>query len=391
MKKLLTGLIFSILALTGAIVYNANAPKVEATYYSQAVGAAIKNRIINGAMEINQRVSSVTTSGSFPVDRFSTSFVTPTTLTWSQDSNVPSYALAGRDFQKSIKVVTSGAADSGAPAAGTVISLYQAIEGYNFHDLMGDGYNQGFTISFWARSSKTGVYCACVADGALTRSYSADFTIAAIDTWQQVTVTVTAAPSGGTWNKTNGVGLYMFITLRAGSTFGGNTANTWTSNAKRSSNNIQTTWANTVGDTFYFTGIQLEAGTNATSFEFRHIQHELGLCQRYYWKSFPFATAPAQNAGRSGALEVSQAAGASAICKPFQINFPFPMRATGTVTTYNPSAANAQIKNSSTGSDWSGATVENASDTGVQIYGTTAGGSAAGNISSVHITVDAEL
>lgn len=281
MKKLLTGLIFSILALTSAIVYVGTAPKVEAAYYSQALGTSIKNRVINGNMEINQRVSAIATSGGYPVDRFSASFSSGATLTWSQDTTVPTVAEAGRKFNKSIKVITSGATETNPPAAGDIISLTTSIEGYNISDVIGDGYNTGFTTSFWCRSSKTGTYCYTVANSAFTRTYTADFTVDVADTWEKKRITINAAPSGSAFDSTNGAGLYLLWSLRAGSDYNGNVNNSWNSTNDRATASINTSWAMTIGDTFYITGVQVESGQVATQFEQRPIAQELNFCMRY--------------------------------------------------------------------------------------------------------------
>jgi hypothetical protein len=43
-------------------------------------------------------------------------------------------------------------------------------------------------------------------------------------------------------------------------------------------------WTGTNGATFYITGVQLEVGVTATSFDYRPYGTELALCQRYYFQ-----------------------------------------------------------------------------------------------------------
>jgi hypothetical protein len=97
--------------------------------------------------------------------------------------------------------------------------------------------------------------------------------------------------------------------------------------------------AGTNGATWYVTGVQLEKGSTATSFDYRPYTTELQLCQRYFCSSFSIGTAPAQNLG--GGMIGKGANGATA--EPILCwQFPVSMRAAPTVTTYNPSAANNQ-------------------------------------------------
>ena len=136
---------------------------------------------------------------------------------------------------------------------------------------------------------------------------------------------------------------------------------------------------------------QLEIGRVSTPFEFRPFGLELMLCQRYFCKTFAYGTAPAQNVGIDTGEFNFQALGAS-IASGGRWQFPVTMRATpGTVTLYNPAAANAQIRNRGASADYSSTSTINASDTGVYVFGTTPAGSSAGNASSVHITASAEL
>jgi hypothetical protein len=80
---------------------------------------------------------------------------------------------------------------------------------------------------------------------------------------------------------TNGVGVYVCFGLGAGSTYSG-TAGAWATSANRIfSATGATSVVGTNGATFYITGVQLEKGSTATSFDYRPYGTELALCQRY--------------------------------------------------------------------------------------------------------------
>lgn len=116
------------------------------------------------------------------------------------------------------------------------------------------------------------------------------------------------------------------------------------------------------------------------------------LCCRYYFKTFDIDTTPAQNAGRSNAACGVQAGGASAAQHALQVRYAVSMRATPTVTAFNPSATNALIRNVSGNTNW--ATTTESSDAGpdgTAFFGQSAGGSAAGQECALHITASAEL
>ena len=57
----------------------------------------------------------------------------------------------------------------------------------------------------------------------------------------------------------------------------------------------------TNGATFYITGVQLEKGSTATSFDYRPYGTELALCQRYY-EQFVVGTGSPNNIMLSGVL-----------------------------------------------------------------------------------------
>jgi len=233
-----------------------------------------KNRIINGAMVIDQRNAgaSVTLSGSsqYPVDRYIASLDTSATVTAQQSSTAPT------GFTSSLLIsVTSGT----SPSASNENRITQRIEGFNTADLgFGTANASTVTLSFWVRCSLTGTFSGSLRNSAASRSYPFTYTIISANTWEQKSITI-AGDTSGTWiGATNGTGLQVTIDIGSGSTMKG-TANAWASanylGATGSVNLIATT-----GATFYITGVQLEKGSTATSFDYRPYGTELQLCQR---------------------------------------------------------------------------------------------------------------
>jgi hypothetical protein len=149
--------------------------------------------------------------------------------------------------------------------------------------------------------------------------------------------------------------------------------------------------ATTLGEFFYFTDVQLERGSLCTDVERPAFTEELARCQRFYAKTFTLATAPAQNVGSVlGALSYRVAVtGATSGAAYWQ--FPVRMRTAPTVTTYNPSAANANWRNTTDGADSGTATANNPSERGVEIQNGQAAGDAAGELVTIHAAAAAEL
>jgi hypothetical protein len=275
--------------------------------------AGVRNKIINGKMEIAQRGTSfaAAANGTYPVDRFAWySQNTAAVVTVSQQADVPS----SNEFQYSARVaVTTADTSIGTTELAT---LYQIIEGFNARDLIG----RTFTLSFWVRSSKTGTHCVSLVNTGSNRSYVAEYTVSAANTWEQKSITVSGGLiTAGTWNWTNGQGLGVRWTLAAGSTFQ-TTANAWqTGDFYTTANQVNCLDSNT--NIFAITGVQLEVGSVATPFEHRPYGAELALAQRYY-----------QNYDNQFAL-VANSAAANANSKTLAIV----MRASPTITQTTPS------------------------------------------------------
>jgi hypothetical protein len=163
--------------------------------------------------------------------------------------------------------------------SGDFFSILQIIEGYNIADFgWGTANAKTVTISFWVRSSLTGTFGGAIENNGATRCYPFSYTISAANTWEQKSVTV-AGDTSGTWNAINGRGLVLRFSLGVGSTYAG-TAGAWGS-TRYFGVTGQTQVVATNGATFYITGVQLEVGSTATSFDYRPYGTELILCQRY--------------------------------------------------------------------------------------------------------------
>lgn len=280
-----------------------------AQYYS------FKNRIINGAMSFWQRGTTLTgtsaASAQYIADRWGSGSLTSAYVV-SRSTDVPT----GNGFQYSLKLQRSAGQTSTAQA-----NVIQAIESVNMLDLAG----QSVTLSFWAKaganfsaaSTAMGVIVetGTVADqgvynsqGAWTgASYPVNTTQTLTTSWQKFTFT-------GTFGSTALEACVYFYMIGVG-----------TAGAD---------------DSIYITGVQLEKGSTATSFDYRPYGTELALCQRYYEKSFDTDTAPANG----GATSLTTNAGATSTVAGNNslyggpVKYTVAKRATPTLTAYGNSS-----------------------------------------------------
>jgi hypothetical protein len=235
-----------------------------------------RNKIINGAMVIDQRnagASVTPTSGSYTLDRWK--------IYCSQASKFSVQQNAGSvtppvGFTNYLGVTSLSAYTVGA---GEEFDVCQFIEGYNVADLgFGSANAKTVTLSFWVRSSLTGTFGGALQNSGSSRSYVFSYTISSANTWEQKSITITGDTSG-TWLTTNGLGISCNFGIGQGSSVS-NTAGSW-----YAGNYVNVTGGTSVvgtnGATWYVTGVQLEAGTTASPFEYRQYGTELLLCQRY--------------------------------------------------------------------------------------------------------------
>jgi hypothetical protein len=263
-----------------------------------------KNKIINGALDINQRnFTSNTANASFNFDRFSqlnsggTVTVTPQTFT-------PGAApVAGYEATNFVRMVTASQS-----AAGDFAIIRHAIENVRTFA------NQTVTFSFWAKATSGTPKITVEIDqnfGSAPGSLGVLTTFGTVTlstSWARYTVTGTVPSISG---KTIGAGsfLTLYFWVSAGSTYA----------ARTNSMGVQ-------NNTFDLWGFQLEAGSTATAFQTATgtIQGELAACQRYYYRT--------TGTGTDSRIATMGASATNSICD-FNIAIPVTMRST--ITTFD--------------------------------------------------------
>ena len=240
-----------------------------------------KNRIINGAMVIDQRNAGASTTpsgssgGTYTLDRwvYQASAASKFNVQQNLNSITPPAGFSKYLGLSVASAVTVGSTD--------YFNIYQCIEANNVADLSwGAASAATVTLSFWVRCSLTGTFGGALRNGAVNRTYPFNYTINAANTWEQKTITV-AGDTSGTWATDNSQGIYIDWSLGVGSTYSGGTVNTWNAGNYQAPSSPQSV-VGTAGATFYITGVQLEKGSTATSFDYRPYGTELVLCQRYF-------------------------------------------------------------------------------------------------------------
>ena len=238
-----------------------------------------RNLIINGAMQVAQRGTSTTgiSSGAsyYTSDRWNFSVGTGGTWTATQSTTAP------EGFSSSYKVECTTA--NASLSTGSLVVLQQAIEGQNLQHLKyGTANAETITMSFWVRSAKTGTYIAEIYGVDNARQISKSYTINSANTWEKKTI-VFEGDTVGALDNDNNVSFWCVFWLVAGTAFTSVTLST-TLTANTNANRVvgQVNLADTVGNDFLMTGVQLEVGSVATPFEHRSYGEELALCKRYY-------------------------------------------------------------------------------------------------------------
>ena len=313
-----------------------------------------RNIILNGSMAVAQRGTSGTDgSGYDSVDRWEYGTSGVDQMGWGSEQSTDAPSDSG--FTRSYKLTVTTAETS--IEAGEYIFAQQQIEAQNLQHLCyGTSDAKSITLSFWVKSSLTGVAAIFIYQGDAARSYTTNYTINSANTWEYKTVTISGDTSGPI-NNHNGPGLNIRFHLAAGSDLTGGTANQWAAFTSANRAVGQTlNLAETLNATWQITGVQLEVGSVATPFEHRSYGEELALCQRYYQSSYNTGVSPGSSvdefAGSNGGQGVYHAFGtnvsggvASSIG-----SFVTQMRTRPTVTVYDHSGNSGKITTFDSGS-----------------------------------------
>jgi len=287
-----------------------------------------KNRIINGAMVIDQRNAGTevnpAVNSTYYLDRWTvgTSVVSKFKIGQNAGAVTPPTGYINYLGCTSLSAYTVGAAET--------FNVQQKIEGLNVADLAwGTASAATVTLSFWVYSSLTGTFGGSLRNSAANRSYPFTYTISSANTWTQASVTI-AGDTTGTWLTTSGIGISVIFSIGTGSTLSG-TAGAWAATNYNSATGAVSV-VGTSGATFYITGVQLEKGSTATSFDYRPYGTELFLCQRYYYRTTPGAVS------RSFGSAFTQATTEAIVLTPYPVTLrtsPTALEQSGTAGDYS--------------------------------------------------------
>ena len=285
-----------------------------------------KNRIINGAMTIDQRnagaaINSASGAGNFAVDRFA--------YNASQTGKVNLQQTTANIAQTNgfgyCLTVTS--TSSYSVTSTDYFFVEQRIEGSNIADIgWGTSASKTVALSFVVYSSLTGTFGGSLIVG--SGSYPFSYSVPVANTWTQISVSVPVNTTYTPTSLTNGTGVRVMFGLGSGSTLTA-AAGSW-----QSGTFVQPTGSVSVvgtnGATWAATGVQLEKGSTATPFEFRSIGQELTLCQRYFETTL--TVAPADNMGVLETAGFAISDGSSVAAFQYMVR----KRAAPTMTVYAP-------------------------------------------------------
>jgi hypothetical protein len=292
------------------------------------------NFLYNGAMQVAQRgtsTASITGTSYNTADRWLVSASSLGTWTQSIEADGPT----GSGLTKSLKMLCTTA--DGSPAASDYVMLVQPLEGYDVQRIAkGTASAQQLTLSFWVKSNATGTYIAELYDTDNSRSVSGSYSITSSATWEQKVITF-PADTTGTLNNDNDTSLLAQFWLGSGSTYssGSPLQTTW-GTATNTRAVGQTNVAAATNNYWQITGVQLELGATATPFEFKPYGVELAECWRYFYKY------------RDLGEEYVNGYSTAAQQKLLFANFPVPMRAAPTVTTFDVAGTSGKMTTIST-------------------------------------------
>jgi len=284
-------------------------------------GGGLRNRVIGGDFTTNpfQAGSSfaAAATGTYVADMFRIDFSTAGVVTVTQTADAPTAAGAGVYSTKCLHIDCTTAESSIVAGDYFILSTY--IEGLNSASFgFGQSGERYVTLSFWVKTTKTGIYCVSIRNSAANRSQVREYTVNAADTWEFKEVSFPVDTSG-TWLYDTGIGIRVSWCLLSGSTYQ-TTKNEWAAGDYVATSG-QVNALDSTSNNFKIQLVQLEDGQASTTFEVTPADIVVAKCQRYYEKSYALATAPASASVEGYALVQGLDAGSGhkAIYIPFKV------------------------------------------------------------------------
>jgi len=300
----------------------------------------LRNILINGDMSIAQRSTSVASISSgntiHTCDRWKTYASSAGTWTQTQEALTTGDPYTN-GFATSLKLDCTTA--NGSLSSGSYLSVAQSIEAQNLQYIKkGTANAEQLTASFWVKSTKTGTNIVqFVSLDNTVRICAKSYTINSSDTWEKKTITIPADTSStGKIDNNNGEGMRMIFWVAAGTDYtSGTLATTWANSANANRAVGQVNNADSTSNNFEITGVQLEAGTSASDFEFLPFDVNLNRCLRYYQKSYSLGVFPGTNTTNGLHTTDGSAGGLTTGYLYGDIDLKVAMRAAPTVTIYD--------------------------------------------------------
>ena len=271
-------------AITTCTATNLTATNINSTNLINATPLSHRNKFINGAMTISQRATSFTSTladDQYTLDRFKH------IIRGTNDSHYTQVSDHPDNFTKSMKVKCNS---TYTPSASDNAGFQSHLEGQDLQDLnFGSANANSFTVSFYAKSASqnnnhqyTFQIRTYPSGGATTRIKNFPFTVTT--SWQRFTFTFTG-DTGADITSDNQVGMALLWNLNAGPDDITSQYTDWTSLNKFMCVTGQSNFLDNTNNEFYLTGVQLEVGDTATTFEHRSYGEDESRCFRYFFSS----------------------------------------------------------------------------------------------------------
>ena len=327
-----------------------------------------RNLIINGAMQVNQRVSTsglddfnVVTGTMYTLDRWRA--VGSSSFDWDS-ARVKQVSDSPDEFSNSLRVDIG---NTETPSGGQNGLIHQYIEAQNLQHLAyGTSSAKTCTLSFWVRSNKTGTYCAQISHHDAGKYLMYEYSISSANTWEKKTITFSGNTSDAITND-NGIGLEISFLLTSGPDDHVSATASWTAKPGGGGGSKYLATSNQVNlwdhadNVWYLTGVQLEVSDYATDFEMRSYGDELQRCLRYFYRANDSTT---QTGGRDYCIVESST---QMTCL---MHFPVTMRAAPSITI----TAKGSTLEAGTAWDASTAMSQNGSTTEMSVINNTQSG-----------------